>query len=181
MTSPSGGVPADLVAWPIATTLRTLIRIALNAGLGKRPASCCVIPGRDVAIDDCCAGQAWVRIVRVYPTLPGDFPNPRSTVLGDACDDGGWWGIELGAGTARCAPTQDDHGHAPTDATQEHAAAVLADDAARIRHTILHNLPDATGVEGVVLGEQSHVGPSGGCVGQETLVTVLTQYCQEEQ
>jgi hypothetical protein len=32
-------------------------------------------------------------------------------------------------------------------------------------------------VEEVVVGEQTSVGPSGGCVGQELLVTVMTNVC----
>jgi hypothetical protein len=113
-------VPVDAVAWPLAAALRDLIRTALREAIGTPPASFAVIPGRDVAIDDCCAGQAWVRIVRVYPTTPGEFPNTRTTPLGEGCDDGTWWAVELGAGTARCAPCQDDAGRAPSDTDQEH-------------------------------------------------------------
>lgn len=173
--------PADQVAWPIAAALCDCIRTALRSAIGGSPASCCIIPGRDVAIDDCCAGQAWVRIVRVYPTLPGEFPNPRPTPLGAGCDDGACWAVELGAGTARCAPGQDDAGLPPSDAAQELAARVLADDASRIRRAVLCCLPAVDGVEEIVVGEQSSAGPSGGCVGQELLVTVMTSICVCEE
>jgi hypothetical protein len=177
MTAP---VVADQVAWPIAVGLRAAIRDALHDAVGGAPASCAVVPGRDVAIDDCCAGQAWVRIVRVYPATVAEFPNPRTTPVGTGCDDGVFWAVELGAGTARCAPSADDYGNPPGDDLQEAAARALADDAARIRRTVLVDLRAADAVEDVFVAEQSSVGPSGGCVGQELLVTVLTAMCVDE-
>lgn len=177
MTTASVLVPADAVAWPVAAALRTAIRSALRTAIGGAPASCAVVPGRDVAIDDCCAGQAWVRIVRVYPSLPGEFPNPRSTSLGEGCDDGVFWAVELGAGSARCAPSVDDYGRPPGDEELETAARVLADDAARIRSVVLHDATWSGLAEEVAVGEQTSVGPSGGCVGQELVVTVLTRQC----
>lgn len=170
-------VPADRVAWPVAVALRSMVRAALRTAIGGAPASCAVVPGRDVAIDDCCAGQAWVRIVRVYPSLPGEFPNPRSSPVGDRCDDGVFWAVELGAGSARCAPAADDYGRPPGDDELENAARVLADDAGRIRVAVLHDFTRVDLVDEVVVGEQTSVGPSGGCVGQELVVTVLTTEC----
>ncbi|ROP33452.1 hypothetical protein [Couchioplanes caeruleus] len=177
MTAP---VLADDVAWPIAVGLRTVIRAALADAVGGPPASCAVVPGRDVAIDDCCAGQAWVRIVRVYPTTAAEFPNPRGTAVGEGCDDGVFWAVELGAGSARCAPSADDYGNPPSDELLEDAARTLADDAARIRRAVLHDLRAAEAVDEVFVAEQSSVGPSGGCVGQEVLVAVLTVMCVDE-
>lgn len=173
----TGEAHADAVAWPVAVALRAAIRGRLEVAIGGAPASCAVVPGRDVAIDDCCAGQAWVRIVRVYPTLPGEFPNPRSSPVGDGCDDGVFWAVELGAGSARCAPSADDYGRPPGDGELEDAARVLADDAGRIRRTVLEDLPRLALVDEVFVGEQAAVGPSGGCVGQELVVTVLTTVC----
>ncbi|MFI5493589.1 hypothetical protein [Actinoplanes sp. NPDC051859] len=177
MTAP---VTADEVAWPIATGLRSLLRAALADAVGGAPASCAVVPGRDVAIDDCCAGQAWVRIVRVYPTTAAEFPNPRGTAVGDGCDDGVSWAVELGAGSARCAPSADDYGNPPADELLEDAARTLADDAARIRRSVLRDLRRVDGVDEVFMAEQSSVGPSGGCVGQELLLTVLTVMCVDD-
>lgn len=174
MTQP---MPVDEVAWPVATELRRLVGDALAAALGGKPEVCAVVPGRDVAIDDCCAGLAWVRIVRTFPSEPGEFPNPRQTALTDGCDPGLFWAVELGVGTARCAPTLDDAGNAPTAAQLEDSARVLADDAGRIRRTLLCDLPAVPSVEELAIGEQSNVGPQGGCVGQEVLVTVLTNVC----
>lgn len=172
--------PADDVAWPVAVALRSHIRVALRTAIGGAPASCAVVPGRDVAIDDCCTGQAWVRIVRVYPTTAGGFPNPRDAPLGESCDDGVFWAVELGAGSARCAPSADDYGRAPGDDELEDAARVLADDAGRIRRAVLEDLPGVGLVDEVFVGEQTSVGPSGGCVGQELVVTVLTTVCVGE-
>lgn len=173
----AAAVPADDVAWPIALELRTAIRAELAEALGGAPAATIIVPGRDVAIDDCCSGQAWVRIVRVFPTEPGEFPNGRTTPITQGCDPGLYWAVELGAGSARCAPAEDDIGNPPTAAEQEHAAMVLADDASRIRHAVLCQLPHADLVEEIAVGDQTSVGPSGGCVGQEVLVTVMTNVC----
>ncbi|SCG15529.1 hypothetical protein GA0070610_1763 [Micromonospora echinofusca] len=173
--------PADDVAWPVAVRLRELIGAALADALGGAPAVCAVVPGRDVAIDSCCEGQAWVRIVRTYPVLAGEFPNGRGTPLDDGADPGAFWAVELGAGTARCAPTPDDQGFPPTAAELERSAAELADDAGRIRRAVLCELRKVPAVDEVWIGEQSSVGPSGGCVGQEVLVAVQTNVCVCEE
>jgi len=175
MTAPV--VPADPVAWPVAVALRAAVADELAAALGGTPATTAVVPGRDVAIDDCCNGQAWVRIVRVFPTRPGEFPQGRTTPIGDGCDPGVYWAVELGVGTARCAPSQDDFGNPPPAEDLERSAMVLADDAGRIRRAVLSRLPEVETVEEVFVGEQTSVGPSGGCVGQELLVTVMTTVC----
>ncbi|MEH1014610.1 hypothetical protein V6U90_16050 [Micromonospora sp. CPCC 206060] len=175
MTQPAG--PVDDVAWPVAVRLRELAGAALDGALGGTPAVCAVVPGRDVAIDSCCDGQAWVRIVRTYPVLPGEFPNGRGTPLDGGGDPGAFWAVELGVGTARCAPSPDDAGNPPTATELERAAAELADDAGRIRRSVLCELVKEPAAEAVFIGEQSSVGPSGGCVGQEALVTVMTNVC----
>jgi hypothetical protein len=54
---------------------------------------------------------------------------------------------------------------------------VLADDAGRVRRAVLCRLPDTDMVEEIVVGDQTSVGPSGGCVGQEVLLTVMTNVC----
>ncbi|MET8352642.1 hypothetical protein [Micromonospora sp. NPDC005206] len=180
MTEPVAQV-ADDVAWPVAVRLRELVGDALAEALGGAPAVCAVVPGRDVAIDSCCDGQAWVRIVRTYPVLAGDFPNGRGTPLGAGNDPGAFWAVELGAGSARCAPSPDDQGNPPTGAELERSAAELADDAGRIRRAVLCELQKVESVEDVWIGEQSSVGPSGGCVGQEVLVAVMTNVCVCEE
>ncbi|WFE47624.1 hypothetical protein [Verrucosispora sp. WMMD1129] len=180
MTHPELTV-ADEVAWPVAVRLRALVDEALTGALGGAPAVCAVVPGRDVAIDSCCDGQAWVRIVRTYPVLPGEFPGGRGTPLDDGADPGAFWAVELGAGTARCAPTIDDGGNPPTSADLERSAGEIADDAGRIRRAVLCELQNVEQVESVWIGEQSSVGPSGGCVGQEVLVAVMTNICVCEE
>jgi hypothetical protein len=145
-------------------------RHGAGRGLGGTPQVVAVVPGRDVAIDSCCEGQAWVRIVRTYPVLPGEFPNGRGSALDEGADPGVFWAVEMGAGTARCAPSPDDAGIPPTAAQLERSASELADDAGRVRRTVLCELQKLPTVESVWIGEQSSVGPSGGCVGQEVLV-----------
>ncbi len=178
---PPAEQPADEVAWPVAVKLRQLVEQALVGAHGGTPAVTAVVPGRDVAIDSCCDGQAWVRIVRTYPVLPAEFPGGRGIPLDPGADPGAFWAVELGAGSARCAPTIDDGGQPPTAADLERSAAELADDAGRIRRAVLCELPNAGGVEAVWIGEQSSVGPSGGCVGQEVLVAVMTNICVCEE
>ncbi|GIE28984.1 hypothetical protein Ait01nite_020290 [Actinoplanes italicus] len=169
---------ADEVAWPVAVAVRNLIGGELAGAVGGPPATVAVVPGRDVAIDDCCAGLAWVRIVRVFPSDPGEFPNARTAaVTADGCLGGLYWAVELGVGSARCAPSEDDAGVPPTGAELEASAFALADDAGRIRRAVLCGLPGLEEVDEVAIGEQTNVGPSGGCVGQELLVTVLTRAC----
>lgn len=170
-------VPVDDVAWPVAAALRALVRDELAGAIGGAPATVAVVPGRDVAIDDCCSGQGWVRIVRVFPTVPGEFPNARTTAITVGCGNGLYWAVELGAGSARCAPGEDDAGNPPRGEDLEASAVALADDAGRIRRAVMCGLPGVDQVEEVFVGEQTSVGPSGGCVGQEVLVTVMTNVC----
>jgi len=99
----------------------------------------------------------------------------------NGCLGGLYWAVELGVGSARCAPTEDDAGNAPTGAEMEASALSLADDAGRIRRAVLCGLPVLEAVDEVAIGEQTNVGPSGGCVGQELLVTVLTRTCVCEE
>ena len=164
--------PSD-VAWPVATAARDHMKARLHHAIGGPPAVCCIVPGRDVAADDCCIGQAWVRVARTFRTTVDDFPSPTQSTLDETCAGSGWWAVELGLGTIRCAPTVDDHGNPPTAAELEHAARIEADDRGRLHHTVLCGL--ASVAADLWIGDWLPVGPSGGCVGGELTTIVLVE------
>jgi len=169
--------PADAVAWPLAVRLRACVETGLAGALAGPPGTCCVVPGRDVALDDCCAGQAWVRILRVYGSSMESFPDaarqPHDT---DRCT-GGRWAVEFGAGVVRCVPGLDGRGQPPTGAELEASAGQVADDASRIRRAVLCCFADGSD-EGLWVGDWLPVGPEGGCVGGELSVVVGVDGCE---
>jgi hypothetical protein len=168
--------PADLLAWPLAVRLREHLTVELTTAVAGRPALVAVMPGRDVALDDCCAGQAWVRVIRIYRSSSDEFPQP-STVPHDAdrCTPGGIWAVEYGVGVVRCVPGLDGRGRPPTATDFERCAAVMLDDAAHVRSAVLCGL--VADVESVVIGDWLPVGPDGGCAGGELSVTVAVDGC----
>lgn len=103
MTSPL----FDLVVAPVVADLLA----CLTVEMGKTPvppASVCVRVGDRVDLlmsttyDECCAGLAWVRLARQYPSR--DFPNADG--LASPCGVTRW-ALVFELGVARCAPTAD--------------------------------------------------------------------------
>ena len=66
-----------------------------------------VAPGSEVAWDDCCDGQLWVRILRVFPST--SFPS--KTTAFDPC--GSALAAQIGVGILRCQTGLDSEGRHP--------------------------------------------------------------------
>ncbi|MFI6333100.1 hypothetical protein ACIBBG_33000 [Micromonospora chersina] len=81
-----------------------------------------------------------MRVVRTYLVLPEEFPGGRGAPPDEGAAPGAFWAVELGAGTAWCAPSPEDAGNPPTGAQLERSAGELADGAGRIRRTVLCEL-----------------------------------------
>lgn len=152
-----------------------------------RPARCGIVPGRDVAIDECCDGFAWVRKVQQFRTSTDGFPNQLAD-QNQPCAQ--WlWAVEIGVGVVRCTPTGDLETNPPTPPTMEElkaAAEQAADDEIRVRRALACCLPAAlrpmwrlmtSSPVLIQYGPAVSVGPEGGCHGFEMTLTVAVPEC----
>ncbi len=166
----------DPIAWPLAEALAQCLCSMLEAEAPVR--CCCVLPGAEVAWDDCSCdgtrgGMAWVRIVNDYPTAR--FPQPytgKSQPCGGAYD--GWAGA-LDLGVLRCAPTVDARGRLPS-CEQQHTAARRAAADKHIMRRAVSCCGWAEDRQIIEHGWQA-LGPEGGCHGGVLTVTVNQHAC----
>lgn len=166
----------DDPVWPLATALLDCLCSVLPDTLRGAVCDCCVYPGDDVPMDNCCAcaageGQAWIRVGRVFRT-GGRFPDPAT--LEENCKIGAW-AVELTMGVYRCAATIDDSGNAPACAVLEGDAQALLSDGAALRQAATCCFPplldDLNGGRYVV-GDTTFLTPTGGCMGTQMDMTV---------
>lgn len=157
-----------------ADTMQTLLDCAEQAlnVCDRSVGRAFLAPGQQVAHDDCCDGQLWVRLISAFPS-GRPFPNPDSAqpcgILLMA--------LQLGLGIVRCAHTVDDNGNAPTpeELTEDTLGGTL--DASILLSAIqCCELPLATD-KLIGLGTWTPSGPQGGCVGGEWSLTVGVGNC----
>lgn len=110
--------------------------------------------------DLCCQGFAWVRVVRVYPSVrfPAQVEDPVNCITTS-------WGVDLEMGVMRCMPFE-------RDCDIWTAATLLVDqDASSMRKALCCYRP--TILSDLVLpGEWVPVGADGGCIGGTMQVSV---------
>lgn len=138
---------------PALDDLLAAVVTALPASVGRAV----VAPGGEVAWDDCCDGQAWVRVISVAPTYQA-----RCGIVK--------WTISLGIGVLRCAAVLDDDGVAPSPRQITADGHEMIADMDAIAHLIqcADDLPlDPT------LGNWTPLGPNGGCHGGEWSATAM--------
>jgi len=164
--------------WPLATALAECLCDKLSQTVAGPPARCCLVAGESIALDDCCAGTAWVRLVTYAATDADSFPNPASGATGDC------WGpgpvaplaaVTFGIGVVRCAHTVDEDGTPPDCETLEADALAQYSDVDALNATALCCAGDA--VEMTSLGAYDPFGPRGACVGGEVRVTYAVALC----
>lgn len=179
-------VTIDRIRWPVMVLAEACLCAAWeDLAEELQPALCGILPGRDVAADDCCGGQAWVRHARTFRSSVDEFPNPQASQTGH-CDDE-FWAIELGIGVLRCHsfPSAEDGSVTAADwAALRTDALQLSDDEARVRAAVacclqekLDQLAKEQGEVLLQIGETLTVGPEGGCVGFEMIVTIGVSVC----
>lgn len=123
------------------------------------------------AEDLCCEGLAWVRVLRIYPSV--NFPN-QDTRPND-CQDSSY-AIELELGAVRCLPFGTNAAGPSCD--QWTAVFIQVDeDAASMRRAVccmrdLISAGDQVFVEQVVMGEWTPIDGQGGCIGGSMPVTL---------
>lgn len=136
-----------------------------------------LVHGTEEAWDDCCAGQAYVRLVQVYPTMGnggGGFP-AQDTVHTNCGIN--MLAARLAIGVLRCAATQDDNGVAPTAATITTETASHTLDTSIILESIMCCLPSVAGVQASKIDAWNPKATLGGCRGGEWQVIVAVGHC----
>lgn len=166
----------DPVAWPLAEALAQCLCRLLEDEAPVR--CCCVLPGAEVAWDDCTCdgrrdGMAWVRIVQDYQTA--EFPRPYNGHTGPCGGAYDGWAIILELGVLRCAPTVNERGRLPR-CDQQHAAARRAQADKHIMRRAVACCGWA-GERDVIENGWQALGPEGGCHGGILTVTVNQQAC----
>lgn len=171
-------VAIDRFAVAMAEDLLACLCEQLAATVGGEVCRCCLSPGPAPA-DFCCDcgqghGQAWVRVVRIFPAST-NFPAQAASIQQCALNS---VGVELEMGAWRCAHLPDDQGNPPTCAQVTTDTEVLLDDAAAMRAAV--RCCFAPGRD-YVPGEWTPRGPSGGCMGGAMTVTVQAYDCCPEE
>jgi hypothetical protein len=170
----SSGV--DMLLLPEAVMLLDCLCTALN-NQPNPPETCCLRPGdtviQDVGIpgfsdDDCCRGQAYVKISGFYMTgeASSPFPSPSTDAPISPCGIPAF-GVQLEMGVFRCIRTDRQ----PT--CTEYTEAVIRQMAdAKAMRCALTCFVEQHDPQTVAVGNWSPAGPDGGCLGSTWQVSV---------
>lgn len=145
----------------------TLLQQSLAAAVGVCPdARRAFITVGEVALDDCCNGQVWARLIEVVAANT----DQRSSMAAQACGVA-MWDVTVGIGSARCAHVVDDNGNAPTPAELCDETLDVTFDMQELVQAITCQL--APYRDKVRFLRWLPLGPEGGCVGGEWQISVL--------
>jgi hypothetical protein len=166
-----------------------LDRLPAEAGLAGCPCRACVVPGTP-AVDGCDGGcdvapdeypgQLTVSVARTFTATRASFPAEISIVRDlSLCADPGFLAADLMVQVWRCAPGPSDDGCPPScDALTEAATQLHADMLAVQRAiTCCFSATNTDRRKGwrYRVGQSLPLGPQGGCVGFQAIVTVALE------
>lgn len=148
----------------------------LAATPGGSPERAGVVPGAQIAWDDCECAQLTVHIPQVYPSKT--FPAPKQEPPWGRCTSP-LMVAEYVVTILRCVPVQDDAGNPPSIADLEAAAMLDLADRAAVLRAVSCCLSDLErGLPRFMLMQQQlAVGGEGMCAGSETHVFVGLPAC----
>lgn len=161
------GRPVDAVAAPVLTGVLEAALALYDELPIPGPCSVGLVAGSMAAVDrglDCaggCAGQLWVRLEALHPTL--EFPAPHGGAVRGPLS----WAVVVEVGLVRPAPMIRGDGPTlalPSMAEETDAADTALLDAAVLREALVVRYAQALDV-GIALGSWTPFGPSGGIVG----------------
>lgn len=116
----------DTVIMPVLSELATCLCEEIVASGLPETCFCGIYPGGEVPFDHCVncgqtkCGQAWVRLVTVYPSSA--FPQQDEGIDGGLCSSPLAFRVEVGI--LRCAPMPDQKGN-PPGVEENYGAAFL--------------------------------------------------------
>lgn len=172
-----GSTDMDAV-WDTASAILDCVHATLAETDAGAPARRCVVPGSEVAWDECeCGGQLTVHVLRTYPSdsfpllkISGPFTGPCQAVYTVA---------EYVVTVLRCTPTLHDNGDPPTCAELSAAAHTDQQDRWAVRRGVscCFANDDPRVLRPMLLQEQLAVGALGACAGSEQHVFVGHPNC----
>ena len=142
--------------------------------LDPKPSRKALYSGSQVAWDDCCEGQVWVRLVAMEP-VTGD---PRQNRAMGPCGVL-MWRATIGVGILRCAAVLNDDGSAPSPTVLTAETLTMTSDMSALAQAISCSIP--TNIKGLMKMQVIRwdpLGPDGGCVGGEWTVQALVNTCK---
>lgn len=155
-------VREDTLIYPLLTKLTDCLCTELVASGLEAACQCSLVPGVGPSLDFCaegcdggCPGQAWVRLLRAFPSAT--FPAQDALAT---CFD--LLAFEVEVGVARCLPLGDSRGNPPQTQELFNTARLQLADMAAMRRAILCCF---TGTDiDHVLGNFEPTFGSGGCL-----------------
>jgi hypothetical protein len=152
---------------PVGVLLGEVLACA-EAALSVPVGRAFVAPGREVAWDDCCDGQLWVRLVGTVPAGTSNQQGVCGVVL---------WSATLALGVVRCAATVNDQGVVPAPAALTTDALAVLTDRWELEMAVRCCVVGLRSAQRVVLLRWEPAGPQGGCVGGEWFFNVAVNVC----
>jgi hypothetical protein len=149
---------ADLLG-PLCVEMLACAQASLTLPVGRA----FVAPGSQIAWDDCCDGQLWVRVTQ----LNTQDVNVRGQKLGSApCDPCGLeYAVGIEIGVLRCSSTVTDQGTIASPAVMTDEALQVLTDEAQLSEAAQCCIRSLPGVKNLVMVRWDPLGPEGGCVG----------------
>lgn len=130
-------VREDTYIYPLLTQLTTCLCEELEKSGLAAACRCLLVPGSGPTLEFCsngcesgCPGEAWVRLVRAYPS--SNFPNQDATA---SCITLLAFDVEVGVG--RCLPAGDANGAPPDDQEMFNTARLQLADMSAMRRAII--------------------------------------------
>lgn len=163
---------------PIVTGIGAAVAAALaDTPDGKPERVCLLVPG-DIAADGCDCGQLALTIQRRYGS--NVFPTEATTDEAAAECPPPVLVAVITLSLLRCVPVPDDDLNPPSCEALQAAAEGQDVDIATIRRTLacyLAELADTGPVLHYLIGATTSNGPSGGCGGSDTTITIGVPNC----
>lgn len=173
-----------------ATPLKGILSAASSALIaeGRETGRVELTPGILPAWDDCCAGQLYLRVVEVYPTMGANNSAPFPQI--DAQQRGvnllcaiHGLAVHIGLGVIRCAATLSSTGKPPSDAKVTVDGVNMLLDMDTLLNVLVCTSQDIQGIQRLKIDKWLPQGVDGGCHGGEWSAYLLMNpcLCQESE
>jgi len=163
--------PAYEPIGPLVAAILDCVVRSLSVQVGRAP----VMPGNSIVHDDCCDGQAHVRVISVVGSSALSVPSLQPCLP--------LYQVRLGIGTVRCAHVLDDDGNAPTPAEMTADAFQQYQDRADIVRALVCCVPNIEVFKPYVktmrIEDWLPDTISGGCIGNEITMTFSMNLCSD--